>query len=366
MSWVRGLFEIENRDRLLPMEGLRGVAVGLVFLQHYCEQFLSIGGLNGATKAFASAFRLFGNYGVELFFVLSGFLIYGILIRKRPGFMPFMLRRAQRLYPAFVVALIIGIGIDWIRPVPKIPHGLSSAVAYIAANLAFLPGLFPIEPLFAVNWSLSYEWWFYACCVTVVSVVDLRRVNPRNRCLGIAAVGLCLVLLSAAGVPGVPIRGLSFLSGLFLVEVNALRLGHAPPTLGVLAALLTFILCVGFVLPGWFDAVILACGFFTVCSAAFQGQHFLARVLSSPGLRALGNASYSFYLVHGFAVVATIQLLLRLFPSLNRDIVFWVLLAPVFAVAFFVSAVLFLAIEKPFSLETNVSKRVAASAATYT
>src|SRR3954451_2748936 len=28
-------------------------------------------------------------------------------------------------------------------------------------GLLFLPGLFPIEPISAVNWSLSYEWWFY-------------------------------------------------------------------------------------------------------------------------------------------------------------------------------------------------------------
>src|SRR5580704_7830585 len=160
-----GLFEIENRDRLLPMEGLRGVAVGLVFLQHYCVQCLSAGGLSGPTETFAGAFRNFGNYGVELFFVLSGFLIYGIVIRKRPGFIPFMLRRAQRLYPAFVVALLIAIGADVIRPVPKIPSSLPDAVIYIGANLAFLPGLFPIEPLFTVIWSLSYEWWFYVSCV---------------------------------------------------------------------------------------------------------------------------------------------------------------------------------------------------------
>jgi exopolysaccharide production protein ExoZ len=359
-------FEIESRDRLLPMEGLRGVAVGLVFLQHYCVQFLSAGGLHGATEAFASAFRNFGNYGVELFFVLSGFLIYGIVLRKQPGFLAFMLRRAQRLYPAFVAALLIAIGADLFRPVPKIPSGFADAVVYIGANLAFLPGLFPIEPLFVVNWSLSYEWWFYVTCVGLVSVLSLGAANPRHRLLGIATVGLCLVALSAAGVPGVPIRGLSFLSGLLLVEVNRLHLRSVSAPLAVAAALAMFVICVGFAIPSWINAIVLAGGFYAVCSAAFHGQHFLARGLSFAGLRALGNASYSFYLVHGFAVVAAIQVLLRFFPTVDRNILFWVCLAPVFVAAFSVGAALFLTVEKPLSLGAGVPRKVSASAATFT
>jgi exopolysaccharide production protein ExoZ len=151
------LFEIDRTGRSQAMEGLRGVAVGLVFLQHYCMQFLDYGHLSGPTEAFAQTFRHFGNYGVELFFVLSGYLIYGILLRRRPTFIRFMVRRAQRLYPAFAVALAIGAAIDFLRPTPKIPAGFD-ALRYLAANAVFLPGLFPIEPLFAVNWSLSYEW----------------------------------------------------------------------------------------------------------------------------------------------------------------------------------------------------------------
>ena len=89
-------FEIGGGGRLLPMEGLRGVAVGLVFLQHYGTQFSTYGQITGGTLAVARAFAHYGNDGVELFFVLSGYLIYGILLRKRPSFFSFMIRRAQR------------------------------------------------------------------------------------------------------------------------------------------------------------------------------------------------------------------------------------------------------------------------------
>ena len=51
--------------------------------------------ISGFTEQFARAFQDFGNYGVELFFVISGYLIYSILLRRCPSFIPFMTRRAQ-------------------------------------------------------------------------------------------------------------------------------------------------------------------------------------------------------------------------------------------------------------------------------
>src|SRR5689334_17761984 len=77
------LFEIGGSNRSLPMEGLRGIAVFLVFLQHYSTQFLTYAQLSGVTLDIAQIWHRSGNYGVELFFVLSGFLIYGILLKRR-------------------------------------------------------------------------------------------------------------------------------------------------------------------------------------------------------------------------------------------------------------------------------------------
>jgi exopolysaccharide production protein ExoZ len=363
---VGRLFEIESRDRLLPMEGLRGIAVGLVFLQHYCVQFLTGGGLSGPTETFAKVFRHLGNYGVELFFVLSGFLIYGIILRKRPGFVPFMVRRAQRLYPAFIVALVIAMVADLMKIDPDIPAGFFAGAAYIGAQLAFLPGLFPIEPLFMVNWSLSYEWWFYIGCVVLFSVFDLGKARQQYRVLGIGAVALCLVVFSAVGIPGIPIRGLSFISGILLVEASTAHWRPVPAPLALAAGLVTFAICAGIALPEWGTAIILSTGFYAVCSSAFHGQHFLARGLSCTSLRTLGNVSYSFYLVHGFAVVAAVQLLLPFLPRTDENVLFWLCLAPIFAAAFCVGAMLYLAVEKPFSLRPAVPRTVSSSAATYT
>jgi len=345
-----GRFGVESRDRLLPMEGLRGVAVGLVFLQHYCLQFLADGGLSGYTAVFASAFRHFGNFGVELFFVLSGFLIYGIVLKKDPKFLPFMLRRAQRLYPAFLVAFLIGIAADFVRPVPKIPTGTVDAAVYLGANLAFLPGLFPIEPLFEVNWSLSYEWWFYVCCITLASIVGLRSLKPLYRTYGIAMIGVSLVALDMTQGSGVPIRGLCFLSGLLLVEASALGWKPISASAASVSMIVVFAICVNLRIPEWVNAILLAAGFYAVCSAAFGRHGVLSQGLAMPALRVLGNISYSFYLVHGFVVVAALRLVLVMFAAADKNLLFWLCLPTVFAIAFCAGAVLFVAVEKPYSL----------------
>jgi peptidoglycan/LPS O-acetylase OafA/YrhL len=158
---------------MLPLEGLRAIAVTLVFVQHYCMQFITYGHLSGLTLNIAIIGRNFGNCGVELFFVLSGFLIYGILLRRRPPFFDFMGRRLQRLYPAFLVSVVLGVIIDFWRPIPKIPGDFTNAVTYLAENLLFLPGLLPMDAVSAPNWSLSYEWWFYTTATLLFSVLGL-------------------------------------------------------------------------------------------------------------------------------------------------------------------------------------------------
>jgi len=123
---LRRTFELQDlrHARLLSMEGLRGFAVILVFLQHYCRQALLIGLPDGATLTFTNVFRNYGNLGVELFFVISGYLIYGTLVRKSPHFLTFMARRYQRIYPAFLVVFAFALALTVLTPIPgKIPDG---------------------------------------------------------------------------------------------------------------------------------------------------------------------------------------------------------------------------------------------------
>ncbi|MGB0747465.1 MAG: acyltransferase family protein [Magnetospiraceae bacterium] len=357
---LESLFEVGGRGRLMPMEGVRGIAVGLVFLQHYCTQFLEMTDISGPTREIATFFRSIGNYGVELFFVLSGFLIYSILARKHPQFFDFMVRRLERLYPAFLVALLIGALLDPWRGTPKIPLDLVDGPAYIAANLAFLPGLFPIDPLFAVNWSLSYEWWFYTVCALFVSVFGLGALPSRWRVTGIFAVGALMIGLSAAGVDHVPIRGLCLVAGMLLAEAHFMKWSMPPGLVAVPAALAALFLCYLVSMPAWGQALILAVAFYLFCGAAFLRQEetgkSLGTALSAPPLRWFGNMSYSYYLIHGFVIVIASNILLPRLTFIPANILFWGGMPPIFLATLVAGATLFLGIEKPFSLRQRKSK----------
>src|SRR5436190_1360053 len=84
-------------DRLLPMEGLRGLAVTLVFFVHFGAQLGQTLGV--PLPALGAALQQLGHAGVDLFFILSGTLIYGALLRRPRPFLGFLARRVQRLYP---------------------------------------------------------------------------------------------------------------------------------------------------------------------------------------------------------------------------------------------------------------------------
>src|SRR5690242_13003150 len=88
--------------RIPQLDGLRGMAVALVILYHYfsLDLQLTAGRLSGLLK---SPFRM-GWCGVDLFFVLSGFLIGGILLDARGSkgyFKTFYLRRFHRIFPLY-------------------------------------------------------------------------------------------------------------------------------------------------------------------------------------------------------------------------------------------------------------------------
>src|ERR1041385_7793178 len=105
-----------DAGRLTPMEGLRGLAVLLVFFVHFHALF---GGYaeNILILRTASHFLgVVGNAGVDLFFVLSGYLIYGALLRNRTSIVKFLWRRVERIYPTFLAVFVLYLGLSALFP----------------------------------------------------------------------------------------------------------------------------------------------------------------------------------------------------------------------------------------------------------
>jgi peptidoglycan/LPS O-acetylase OafA/YrhL len=94
-----------------------------------------------------------GHSGVDLFFVISGYLIYGALIRKREfSYFPFVRRRATRIYPTFLAVLGVYLALSVLLPQQsRFPQGVSASMVYLGQNLLLLPGLFSIMPIMTVS-----------------------------------------------------------------------------------------------------------------------------------------------------------------------------------------------------------------------
>jgi peptidoglycan/LPS O-acetylase OafA/YrhL len=163
--------------RVPELDGLRGVAISLVMLTH----FTRLDGSGAFDLPFLAA-GTFGWAGVDLFFVLSGYLITQVLLERRGGFFR---NRALRILPVYYLWLLFAT-----FAAPRLfPPGnglfpdtwVSEPVwhwAFLSNFLVVTLGRFPAEAL-SVAWSLAIEVQFYLVWPWLVwrlSELTLRRV----------------------------------------------------------------------------------------------------------------------------------------------------------------------------------------------
>jgi exopolysaccharide production protein ExoZ len=360
LDWLTDKFELQRGGfdkNNSTMEGLRGLAVFLVFLVHYGACATLFHAVSDSTTSVVVAFRKVGEIGVDLFFVLSGYLIYGALIAKPFTYFRFMKRRIIRIYPAFLAVFVVYLGLSAIFPdKSKIPADLPDAALYVVQNVLLLPGIFNIEPIITVAWSLSYEMFFYIIMPIVIRVLGMQRWSSSFR---IALLGaLTLAALPALAAAGGPVRLVMFLSGAILFETLR-RPEHLklPPFVGFAAlgaALVAPLVPLGG-LPGTvFRMGTMYAAFFLLCFACFTASdnRVIVRLFSFTPLRWLGNMSYSYYLVHGLALNGAFMITGKLTNAVELSLPVFLIILPLYlAVTLIASAVPFLLVELRYSLK---------------
>jgi len=345
------------------MEGARGLAVLLVFFVH----FHSIFGkelASGSSLAFFSRYLgTIGHVGVDLFFVISGFLIYGTVITKPPSILKFWKRRVQRIYPTFLAVFGVYLLLSVFFPVHNKIHGEPIEKAtYILQNLLLLPGTFRIEPIITVAWSLSYEFAFYLTLPVVVSLTAFWRV-PRPARIAIVFLAW-IVWIVAATLGHLPIRFAMFLCGILVYELRSL--GSKARSTGWMDAIALVLFGVaistlylgknalpsqpGALLPiGPLKAIAVGIGCGAFCLQTFTTNGWLSKLLSISVVRWLGNMSYSYYLLHGLILLGFSQICLWLGIITSPLNILPILVASL-ACTFLASAALFRIVEVPWSL----------------
>ncbi len=324
-----GLPAPENRRHYPGLDGLRAVAVLMVFEQHY---------INNAPEA------VWGWMGVRIFFALSGFLITGILYDTRhheKRWSTFYARRSLRIFPLYYGVLLAAAAaypvcrwelhetyVLWPFYLQNFARFLSPAQSF-AGQIDHLYSTRYISPLVRLRmghfWSLAVEEQFYLVWPLVVFAVK-RRETLMKICLAVCVLSPLIRLVCAFTVPETWLV-LGFQERFTFVQFDALLIGgffalwlRGPhPDLTKIARRLLvglagiFLFSEAFcfqefhrwLIPTIFKPTFGSIGFTFVdlwgavlVLLAIDSSTWFSRVLQNRALRHLGAISYGFYIYH--------------------------------------------------------------------
>ena len=323
------------------LDGLRGLAILSVMAYHCAPQFLA-----------------HGHVGVDLFFVISGFLITVLLLEERNltaqiSFRNFYLRRVLRLFPALAAMLIVALLVMYLAPSVGQQYRSVLYAAFYVMNwfMAFNPNA--VSSTLYITWSLSIEEQFYLLWPLLLSLASRFRVRPIAvlTCLVLSLALVCLhkanlisqgasVIRIAHGsdtrIDGLIIGccvGVVAASG-FLPRLAQWIFVAIPPLFAVFVAY-TF----GMVAPYGFGLTLVNLFFAAVLILLLAAPpSSLAAILNARPLRWIGKVSYSLYLWHLFAAFASE----RMFTDAGLRFLFFI------ALAFGMASASYYLIERPF------------------
>ena len=168
-------------DRLVEVDALRGVAALAVVLFHYTTRFTDLY-QPGAQPAVSFPS---GHYGVNLFFIISGFVIF-MTLEKTARPLDFVVSRFSRLFPAYWAAIFLTFSICHLLGLP----GKLVSTGTALANLAMLHGLFGVGHVDGVYWTLEVELLFYCGMLLLYRLKWLDRLHLVLFALPVPATGL--------------------------------------------------------------------------------------------------------------------------------------------------------------------------------
>lgn len=178
---------------LPALDGLRGIAILLVLVYH-CSELVHLKTTSNPFDWFSWRIFQLGWVGVDLFFVLSGFLITGILIEAKTKpryFQTFYARRSLRIFPLYYVVIFFTFALfpliadalaakspsasEALEELPSLDGKLAWYLFYASNFLAAIEGNMG-HRLLAVTWSLAIEEQFYLVWPLIVYKCRLKTV----------------------------------------------------------------------------------------------------------------------------------------------------------------------------------------------
>jgi len=289
-----------SRQFNIAVHALRAFATSMVFSVHLCDSFNTYffptcAWLNAAMPYV----KRFGTFGVELFFVISGYVIMSSL--GRHSLHEFILRRLVRIYPVFAFLTLLFFASN------RFGHFYPDKLTFgsLLINLSFLDIYFGTPALSPNAWSLTFEANFYAIAGLACFLL------LRGRTIALAFV----VLVALSFLIAFPIASY-FAAGCLLYAARGIQPRSLPLSVqfAALAAWCVLAATIDHQSSSILNAVLLFAStvFFFVVTIP---NGLFARLATLKWVFFVGTISYSFYLVHPYAYLP----LRVLFQTLRLD-----------------------------------------------
>lgn len=314
-----------SRTRLLELDALRGIGALCVLIFHYSTRFHEL-----FPQAAHVPFSFpGGNYRVLLFFCISGFAIFFTLdrIHTVPDF---IVNRFARLYPAYLVAMLVTLSIEYLAQATQLLVGPLA----ILANFTMLQGFAFLPEVDGAYWTLTVEIAFYFCMISIWKWFGLRRLEP------ILAAWLVLRWIFQFW-PDMPERMVMLFvlryTPFFVIGMLAYRIWAGQRTWREQAPYAALAIASVATRESW-DVTVVAVVLLAAFAALIVGR---LRFVALRPLVWMGGISYSFYLVHqhvGFVVM------LRMADAGYSP---WIGFATAFLVALLLGTVINRLVERP-------------------
>jgi peptidoglycan/LPS O-acetylase OafA/YrhL len=362
-----------SRNYVPQIDGLRFLAIAPVLVWHSCIR---------AAKTHpeipvrdAVAWLPHGHAGVDLFFLISGYIIaWPFLIGRPPGIAAFFQRRVQRLEPPYILAMTAAfLALVLTGYHPSSSEALSWR-ADISISKSFIASLFYLHGLVfdapsIINppaWSLEVEIQFYLLSPLVIGLYRQGSPGLRRTLGGIAiaalVAGACLfdTRLSRYGLHRWTLVGHAapFLAGIILCDIAIARnlaqaVGRPRGDAVFIAGLVLWLGTSVF----WIDDtsslaiglprdMLRMAGIVMVALGGLTGRHARA-LLARPWITFIGGMCYSIYLVHIMAMQAGYLVLARILPHLPLGAAFVVWCLVLIPIALASGLAFYLLVERP-------------------
>jgi len=288
-------------ERHLELESVRGLAALLVVIYHMPHWY----------PPFFTGVIANGYLMVELFFVLSGFVIasaYSQRIHSVRDLLKFQFLRLARLYPVHLLFLLVFLGFEaakymasvrWGMQMPNFQPFKENSWEAFGYHLVLLHGVLPkaLQATFnGPSWSISVEFYTYF----LFALVTL--LSGRLRIFGYAIFALGALWALTQEVAPLYSYTLRCLSGFFLGVLVSELIAAFPnirlPKGAAFFAVLFILIFLGFKPHGWGDWLIFFMSAFLIVALTKTSDDWFKKLFRSSALLWLGTVSYSVYMSH--------------------------------------------------------------------